>query len=36
VAKRPAFAHNAAGTGSSDPIDPATLAQIEKDMAKFD
>ena len=36
VAKKPALAHNAAGTGSGDPIDPATLAQIEKDMDKFD
>ena len=40
AAKKPALAGAAAGTGpagnTSDPIDPATLAQIEKDMAKFD
>lgn len=37
--KKPVIAGAAAGTGpgdTGDKIDPATLAQIEKDMAKFD
>jgi cytochrome c-type biogenesis protein CcmH/NrfF len=35
-AKKPALAGATAGGGPGDVIDPTTLAQIEKDMAKFD
>jgi cytochrome c-type biogenesis protein CcmH/NrfF len=36
AAKKPPLAGAAAGAGPGGGIDPATLAQIEKDMAKFD
>jgi cytochrome c-type biogenesis protein CcmH/NrfF len=36
MAKKPSPAGAAAGAGPGGGIDPATLAQIEKDMAKFD